>query len=118
MESNKKNLAKTALAALVLAASLPVAGQAATGTEVQGALLARGCQAKGGGGSCGAATSKNNYPSFGHGCGSSCGASSQSQASQDSTMGYQIPQGSSTPYEQQGTYRPMGVQHSCGHSSN
>lgn len=143
MENSKKNLAKTALAALVLAASLPVAGQATTGTEVQGALLARGCNAKVGPASCGATTSRNTNPSFGHGCGSACGASSQSQASQDSNMGHHIPQNSSNQYEQQGMYRSMGepmhhpmqsaegvqhscggkknsmgAQHSCGHSSN
>ena len=48
MENNKKNLAKKAFAALILAASLPVAGHA-VGTITEGTLLA--------GGGCGAATS-------------------------------------------------------------
>ena len=56
MENNKKQLAKKAFAALILAASLPVAGEAA-GFETTGTLLARGGCAPIDKGGCGAAQS-------------------------------------------------------------
>lgn len=54
MENKKKNLAKVAVAALLLAASLPAASHADE-TESQGILLAANC---GNRGSCGAASSQ------------------------------------------------------------
>ncbi len=71
MENNKKNLAKKAFAALVLAASLPVAGHAAAHAESSGTLLAGGCGQKSGG-ACQAVrnSSYSQRPSF------SCNATS------------------------------------------
>ncbi len=54
MENKKKDLAKVALSALLLAASLPAASQAGE-VKSQGVILAAGCGAQ----SCGASDSKN-----------------------------------------------------------
>ena len=56
MEKNKKELAKLALAALLLASSLPVAGHAGE-VEVNGTLLAAGCGGGSGSEGCGAVSS-------------------------------------------------------------
>lgn len=56
---NKKDLAKIALTALILASATPVNGQVSMEVETQGIVLAAGCPAHG----CAHASDPTNYPS-------------------------------------------------------
>ncbi len=84
MENSKKNLAKTALAALILAAAAPLSGHATADVASGGVLLARGCNA-GYNKTCAAAASgcgsSNRQMNYGGARSSGCGSMSPSSQS-------------------------------------
>lgn len=101
----KKDLAKIALAAFMLSASLPVAGHASSDAETQGTLLA--------GGGCGA--SSGNHPSS-NGCGASSGRYSPATNGCGASTNRRTPASNGCGASQSYTNGPST--HGCGAASS